>query len=191
MNVDAMIQNLEHKAMNHDECLGHCVASLQKKLAEEQERNAKLEQWQSETLIVIRETDVHASTRRSHRLHEFAQRGPYGTNGRIVRSGTVSDIREARLDEVVAFLMGEGPLEGCWFGEKPETERGNFWWRKHLRAALAASAVPQAPIGEVVDVLKINLEGNSLMKPGKEVRWFVDAPPNGTKLYAAAPQEVK
>lgn len=33
---------------------------------------------------------------------------------------------------VIAFLKGAGPLEGVWFGDKPETERGQFWWRKHL-----------------------------------------------------------
>lgn len=37
--------------------------------------------------------------------------------------------------ELFAFLCGDGPLDGHWFGEKPEHERGNFWWRKALRAA--------------------------------------------------------
>lgn len=36
-------------------------------------------------------------------------------------------------DEIVAFLLGEGPFDGVWFGEKHPTERGSFWWRKHLR----------------------------------------------------------
>jgi hypothetical protein len=40
--------------------------------------------------------------------------------------------------EVFAFLLGEGPLEGTHFGDKHPTHQGNFWWRKHLRAALAA-----------------------------------------------------
>ncbi len=34
---------------------------------------------------------------------------------------------------VIAFLLGEGPIDEVWFGEKHPTERGNFWWRKHLR----------------------------------------------------------
>jgi hypothetical protein len=42
------------------------------------------------------------------------------------------------LAEVVAFLCGEAPLEGVWFGEKHPLERGAFWWRPHLRAAVAA-----------------------------------------------------
>ena len=46
--------------------------------------------------------------------------------------------RPAVTEEMIAFLMGEGPLEGCHFGERPEGERGNFWWRKRLRAMLAA-----------------------------------------------------
>ena len=38
------------------------------------------------------------------------------------------------------FLMGEGSLDGVWFGDDPllGTARGAFWWRKALsRAALA------------------------------------------------------
>ena len=42
--------------------------------------------------------------------------------------------------EVVAFLKGEGPLGGQWFGDpKPAGERGNFWWRKHLPNLAALS----------------------------------------------------
>lgn len=37
--------------------------------------------------------------------------------------------------ELFAFLCGDGPMQGHWFGEKPEHEQGNFWWRKALRAA--------------------------------------------------------
>lgn len=37
--------------------------------------------------------------------------------------------------KVLSFLYGVGDLNGCGFGEKPDGERGNFWWRKHLRAA--------------------------------------------------------
>lgn len=40
---------------------------------------------------------------------------------------------------VFAFLDGSGPLDGVQFGEKHPTEKGSFWWRKHLRAALAAN----------------------------------------------------
>ena len=41
------------------------------------------------------------------------------------------------LREVAAFLLGEGELDGVGFGDPHQTERGNYWWRKHLRAALA------------------------------------------------------
>lgn len=40
-------------------------------------------------------------------------------------------------DPVFKFLMGEGTLDGVHFGEKPEGERGQFWWRTHLRSALS------------------------------------------------------
>lgn len=39
--------------------------------------------------------------------------------------------------EIYAFLMGEGPLEGVWFGEMNEGFNGAFpfWWRALLRSA--------------------------------------------------------
>ena len=40
-----------------------------------------------------------------------------------------------KLAEVIAFLCGEAPLDGVWFGDPHPTERGPFWWRKHLLAA--------------------------------------------------------
>lgn len=41
-------------------------------------------------------------------------------------------------EEVVNFLHGAGPLDGCHFGEKPPKERGQYWWRKHLPMLKAA-----------------------------------------------------
>jgi len=49
---------------------------------------------------------------------------------------------ERELEEVVAFLCGEGQLEGRWFGDAPPRVNGRlhpYWWRKNLRAALADS----------------------------------------------------
>ena len=46
------------------------------------------------------------------------------------------------MKEVAAFLLGEAPLDGFWFGERHPA--GGFWWREHLRAALAApSTAPE------------------------------------------------
>jgi len=36
-------------------------------------------------------------------------------------------------DEIIAFLLGEGPLDGVYFGEKHPFHEGRYWWRKHLR----------------------------------------------------------
>jgi len=35
--------------------------------------------------------------------------------------------------DVLDFLMGIGPLEGCQFGERHPTRKGAFWWRTVLR----------------------------------------------------------
>jgi len=54
----------------------------------------------------------------------------------------------AKLAEVVAFLNGTAPLDGVWFGGAHPTERGDFWWRKHLLVAYEqALAATPAPIG--------------------------------------------
>ena len=42
------------------------------------------------------------------------------------------------LAPVFQFLLGEGPLRGVEFGDRHPDERGAYWWRKDLRAALAA-----------------------------------------------------
>ena len=41
------------------------------------------------------------------------------------------------LDAVMAFLLGEGSLDGYWFGDSPPAGRGPYWWRKQLREAAA------------------------------------------------------
>lgn len=46
-------------------------------------------------------------------------------------------VTQTPYEEVLAFLLGEGPLDGVWFGDKHPTERGAFWWRKNLRALLS------------------------------------------------------
>lgn len=51
-----------------------------------------------------------------------------------------------QLAPVLAFLSGEAPLEGVWFGDPHPTEKGAFWWRKHLRTAGVGEDVMQ-PVG--------------------------------------------
>lgn len=50
-----------------------------------------------------------------------------------------------KLEQVIAFLMGEGPLDGVWFNQTA-AGRAPFWWREHLQRAALASA----PAGEAV-----------------------------------------
>lgn len=42
-----------------------------------------------------------------------------------------------QLDEILAFLYGEAPLDGVWFGDN-STDRPAFWWRPLLRKSLAS-----------------------------------------------------
>ena len=61
--------------------------------------------------------------------------------------------------DIQQFLMGNGPLEGVWFGEAHPTREGAFWWRtiigeregyvKSTRPATRRDALEEA--AEVVD----------------------------------------
>jgi hypothetical protein len=42
------------------------------------------------------------------------------------------------LDEVHAFLLGTGPINGVWFGDQEQGSGRPYWWRKFLREAIAA-----------------------------------------------------
>jgi hypothetical protein len=44
-----------------------------------------------------------------------------------------------KLPEVIAFLKGEGPLDGVWFGE-PHPSGKPYWWRTLLPASEAPVA---------------------------------------------------
>jgi hypothetical protein len=71
----------------------------------------------------------------------------YARNCRCEGGGAPCDAAEAlrarlaqpehKPADVFLFLLGEGELDGAKFGERHPTERGNYWWRKHLRAVLA------------------------------------------------------
>lgn len=62
------------------------------------------------------------------------------------------------LGKMVAFLSGESTIFGLGYGDKHPTERGAFWWRKHLKRAEDANKdlliAKQAEIDELVKALK-------------------------------------
>jgi len=47
---------------------------------------------------------------------------------------------------VVEFLLGEGPLDGVWYGDEHPTNPRPYWWRKHIRAALAEPEKERAEV---------------------------------------------
>ena len=48
---------------------------------------------------------------------------------------------DVKIDsEVFQFLMGRGPLEATWFGDKHPTRPGEFWWRSVIRDRMIARA---------------------------------------------------
>jgi len=64
------------------------------------------------------------------------------------------------IELVAKFLLGEVALDGVWFGDKHPTENGNFWWRKHLRAALSEQSAPgQEALPPLPDQLRADIAG--------------------------------
>jgi len=71
------------------------------------------------------------------------------------------------MSDVFKFLLGEGPLDGVWFGERPEGERGDFWWRKHLRAEVERltkanenyDLAREIRTSQAVEILQRHIEG--------------------------------
>ncbi len=62
---------------------------------------------------------------------------------------------DSTLREIVEFLDGSAPLEGVWFGEPHPTERGAFWWRSRLTAALAADDAARGTMREQFEAFAI------------------------------------
>jgi hypothetical protein len=53
------------------------------------------------------------------------------------------------LEQVHAFLLGTAPIDGLWFGDADSGRP--YWWRKFLRAAIAAY---ESAVGEELAVAK-------------------------------------
>jgi hypothetical protein len=45
-----------------------------------------------------------------------------------------NNIQQGVTEEVIAFLLGEGELDGKWFGSGNPEGKAPFWWRTKLRA---------------------------------------------------------
>ena len=63
------------------------------------------------------------------------------------------------------FLMGEGSIDGCWFGDRHSTFKGAFWWRSMLRHSAEAYTHPAQPVQPAVaqEPVKAVLSENVLM----------------------------
>lgn len=65
------------------------------------------------------------------------------------------------------FLLGAGPLCGAWFGETPEGAKP-YWWREHLRKAIAAQ--PQQAVAVTDEVRRLR---EALTRVGDRLEAFI------------------
>ena len=111
--------------------------------------------------------------------------------------------------QMLNFLYGAGEFDGVWFDQKHPTEKGAFWWRKHLRRLFdtrpqAREPEPKEPVAYVRNeenpcymstvlherreqpepVAKVchDLEGHIGWNPALE-----ELPDEGTPLYTRPP----
>lgn len=65
--------------------------------------------------------------------------------------------KNKQMPDVIAFLLGEGKLEGYSFGEYPyngENYKRRYWWRKYLREAWNTRATPPAKLPFISHLLE-------------------------------------
>ena len=85
------------------------------------------------------------------------------------------------MDELIAFLLGEAPLDGVWFGEDHPERPGSFWWRQDLREAWNRRAMPANPVAHVTGYF----DGHCVVAPLNTAALL----PVGMALFSnAAPQ---
>lgn len=86
---------------------------------------------------------ARAITRLTYRdAYEAAEQALTAYESHLQAEGmAVVPVADARAP-VFAFLLGEGPLDGRWFGDAPPVVGKYprpYWWRKNLRETLSAS----------------------------------------------------
>jgi hypothetical protein len=52
--------------------------------------------------------------------------------------------------KMLNFLYGAGEFDGVWFEQKHPTEKGAFWWRKHMKRLFDTAPQPKQEQGELV-----------------------------------------
>ena len=85
------------------------------------------------------EARISAAVDLEHQIEAYADAREAAVMAKLAQQEPVAVSRE-----VIAFLQGAGPLDGVWFGDKHPTERGAFWWRKHLVAAPVPAVQPRS-----------------------------------------------
>lgn len=73
--------------------------------------------------------------------------------------------------DILKFLLGEGPLDGVWFGDPHPKYPGMFWWRALLRREMESDQPEGGPtIGELKDMYTI---AQHVGIPGTKIDAFV------------------
>lgn len=69
-----------------------------------------------------------------------------------------SSALKVEQSDIIKFLLGEGSLNGVWYGDpRPDNEKGNFWWRKYLReyATQEREKARREAVQECIEIYKM------------------------------------
>jgi len=75
-------------------------------------------------------------------------------------------------EPLLAFLIGAAPLDGVWFGERHPTEKGLFWWRKHLQAAVEDDTALLRQALEVMEKSRVFVTTREKIKHPEGTEWY-------------------
>lgn len=112
--------------------------------------------------ILLRDLDRHTpdeAARVLARLAKVAKEGVLAEAEFAPHSPVLPDGYMLVRADVIDFLNGSGELIGCGFGDKPDGERGTYWWRRFLpdvnAKLIAAQQSPAVAVPElVIEVLR-------------------------------------
>lgn len=147
--VDFMIENVMHE-------VGHALQEFFGKEFSEEQVEGIVEKYRERYLPDVGAKTVLSPAGHGERMELLLRIS--AQKERAERRATMNS-EQVKDGNIIEFLCGEKPFDGVWFSEIHPTERGAFWWRKHLRQF--TEALSTQPTASAEELWKKHSFGNS------------------------------